>query len=104
MNFAIVFAVVVLVALYSWWHYQRINAMVAAWAQSNGYKLLEVHRWYLTFPPIGMLLTTSREQSIVHIKVLDPATQRIREGYLRLGSYWWGTLDFNAAEVRWQGE
>ena len=51
-----------------------------------------------------MLLTTSREQSIVHIKVLDPATQRVREGYLRLGSYWWGTLDFNAAEIRWQGE
>ena len=36
MNFAIVFAVVVLVALYSWWHYRRINAMVAAWARSNG--------------------------------------------------------------------
>jgi len=45
-----------------------------------------------------------QEQSIVHIKVLDPATQRTREGYLRLGSYWWGALDFNAAEIRWQGE
>src|SRR5690242_10195227 len=66
MKFAIVLAVLVFVGLYTWWHYQRINAMVAVWARSNGYKLLEVHRWYLTFPPIGMLLTTSREQSRAH--------------------------------------
>lgn len=104
MNFALPFALAVLVVLYTWWHYRRVNAMVAAWAQSNGYKLLELRRWSLTFPPLGMLLTSSREQSIVHVKVLDPSTQRIREWFLRVGSYWWGTLDFNAAEIRWQGE
>lgn len=96
--------VVSLLALYTWWHYQRVNAMVAAWAQSNGYRILEVRRWVLTFPPLGMLLTTSKEQSIVHVRLFDPSMQRIREAFLRVGSYWWGTLDFNAVEVRWQGE
>lgn len=67
-------AVLLLVGLYTWWHYQCVNAMIVAWAQSNGYKLLETHRWYLTCPPIGMPLTTSRQQSIVRVKVLDPAT------------------------------
>lgn len=39
MNFALPFALAVLVALYTWWHYRRVNAMVAAWAQSNGYTI-----------------------------------------------------------------
>ena len=61
--------------------------MIAARAQSNGYKLLEVKRWFFPSVPWGMWLTTSRSQTLLKVKVLKMSTQHIRTGYLRLGSY-----------------
>jgi hypothetical protein len=104
MKFAGSVIVLFLIALYTHWYFARTKAMVASWAAANGYTILEAKRWYWSFPPIGMLLTTSREQTIMHVKVLDPSTKRIRNGYLRLGSYWWGVLDADAIQVRWQDE
>ncbi|MEO7066450.1 MAG: hypothetical protein ABI114_06050 [Rhodanobacter sp.] len=104
MNVGILLVFLVIGGSYSYWYLSRTKAMVAAWGQSSGYKILEVKRWFWSLPPIGMLLTTSRSQTILHVKVLDMSTHRIRNGYLRLGSYWWGAFDFEAAEVRWQDE
>ena len=104
MNAGILLTMLAVAGFYTYWYFSRTNAMVAAWAQANGFKILEVKRWFWSIPPVGMLLTTSRSQTIVHVKVLDMSTHRIRNGYLRLGSFWWGALDFDAAEVRWQDE
>lgn len=104
MNVGILLTILIGAGFYAYWYVSRTKAMAAAWAQSNGYKMLEVKRWFWSFPPLRMLLTTSRSQTILHVKVLDMSTQRIRNGYLRLGSYWWGAFDFDAAEIRWQDD
>ena len=63
-------------------------------------RILESRR--LWFPPLGRFLTISKSQAIVRIRVYDETTQRIRHGWLRLGSFWWGVLDADAVEVRWE--
>jgi hypothetical protein len=91
--------VLVLLPLYVYWDIRRVKAMVAAWAALNRCRMLESRRAW--FPPLGMFLTTSKYQVIVRIRVYDETTHRIRNGWLRLGSYWLGLLDANAIEVRW---
>ena len=92
--------VLILVPLYLYWYFARTKAMVEGWAGANRMRILESRR--LWFPPLGMFLTTSKSQVIVRIRVYDETTQRIRSGWLRLGSYWWGVLDADAVEVRWE--
>ncbi len=89
-----------LVPVYLHWYFAGTKAMVAVWAAANRMRILESRR--LWFPPLGMFLTTSKSQVIVRIRVYDEMTQRIRSGWLRLGSYWWGVLDADAVEVRWE--
>ncbi|GAB2543653.1 hypothetical protein [Rhodanobacter koreensis] len=84
------------------WYHARMKSMLAAWAKANRFTILEARRGF--FPPLRMLLTTSREQALMHVKVYDESTHRIRSGWLRLGSYWWGLLDADAIEVRWENE
>ncbi len=64
MNVGIVLIVLIAAGVSAYWHFSRINAMVAAWAQSNGYKVLEAKRWFLSLPPWGMLLTASKSQTL----------------------------------------
>ena len=92
--------ILLLLPPYLYWYYARTKAMIHDWAAANQVRLLESRR--LWFPPLGMFLTTSKSQSIVRIRVYDETTHRIRSGWLRLGSYWWGVLDADAIEVRWE--
>lgn len=89
----------VLIPLYLYWYSARIKSMLAAWAAANGFTVLEAKR--RLFPPLRMLLTTSKQQTIIRIKIYDLATHRIRNGWLRLGSYWWGLLNDDAIEIAW---
>jgi hypothetical protein len=91
--------VLLLIPFYICWYYARLKTMLATWAAANQYKILETRRGF--FPPLRMLLTTSKEQTLMHVKVYDESTHRIRNGWLRLGSYWWGLLDADAIEVNW---
>ncbi|HEY1589606.1 MAG TPA: hypothetical protein VGG00_07715 [Rhodanobacter sp.] len=99
-----VLLVILLLAMpfYIGWYYARMKSMLAAWATANRLTILETHRGF--FPPLRMLLTTSREQALLHVKVYDESTHRIRNGWVRLGSYWSGLLDADAIEVRWEDE
>lgn len=90
----------VLAAIYLCWNIVRTRAMVAAWAELNGCKMLEWRRSWV--PPLNLWVTSSRSQVIVSIRVYDETTHRIRSGWLRLGSFWWGLLDADAIEVQWQ--
>lgn len=98
-------AMLVFLAWYGRWWYARSRSLLGAWAQANGYKILEATRNSLwQRPPMEMRLTTSRQQSLFRIKVLDLSTQHIRNGWLRLGSYWRGMSDHSAVDVRWDDE
>lgn len=96
---ALLIIVLLLIPFYIYWYYARLKSMLAVWAASNQFKILETRRGF--FPPLRMLLTTSKEQTLMHVKVYDESTRRIRSGWLRLGSYWWGLLDADAIEVNW---
>lgn len=99
---ALLFILLLLMPLYLWWWYRRRKAMIAEWAAANRFTLLEAKQSF--FPPLRLWLTTSREQVVMRVKVYDESTHRIREGWLRLGSYWWGLFDADAIEVRWENE
>lgn len=44
-------------------------------------------------------LTTSKSQLIVRMRVYDKSIHRIRNDWLRLGSFWWSLMNIDAAEV-----
>lgn len=91
-----------LIPPYIYWYLARTKSMLTAWAASCGFTILEAKRNYI--PPWRMWLTTSKSQVVMHVKVYDDATHRIRSGWLRLGSYWWGVFDADAVEVQWDDE
>lgn len=84
-----------------YWQTRRVRTMLHAWADASGLKLLEYRRSWSLFPPIGMLFTASRAQALMHVKVYDLSTHRIRSGWVKLGSYWFGLWDADAVEVQW---
>lgn len=88
-----------LIPPYLYWYMARTKSMLASWAASCGYRILEARRSYI--PPWKLWLTTSRSQVVMHVKVYDNATHRIRSGRVRLGSYWWGVFDADAVDVQW---
>lgn len=87
--------------LFMVWHTRRLRTMLRAWADGNGFKLLEYRGSWSGLPPVGMLFTTSKYQTLLHVKVYDLSTHRIRTGWLKLGGYWVGLWDADAVEVRW---
>jgi hypothetical protein len=95
---AIVIALV-LIPPYMYWYFARTKSMLATWAAANGFTVLESSR--TPFPPLRLLLTTSKQQTLMRIKIYDLSTHRIRSGWLRLGTYWWGLLNDDAIEVNW---
>ena len=88
-----------LVAAFLLLHYRRARALLDDWIGSQQLQLLHAH--LALAPPLSMLLTTSKAQVVYRIRVYDPAQQRIRSGWLRLGGYWRGLADAEASTVRW---
>jgi hypothetical protein len=88
-------------AFTTWW-FHRARTMVKRWAELNGFKLLDYRIMpFPPYPPFMVTLTTSRNQLIVRMRVYDDGIHRIRQGWLRLGSFWWGLLNSDAVEVFW---
>jgi hypothetical protein len=95
-------AVAVAVALFGYRRLQRINALVEQWATLNRYTLLRYGvPWLPPWPPLSLLFGTTRSQSLRRIRIYDETAHHIRNGWLRLGTRWWGLLDLDAVEVFW---
>jgi len=90
-----------IIAYTTWWFY-RTRSMVKRWAEHSRLKLLDYSVMpFPPYPPIMVTLTTSRNQLIVRMRVYDDSIHRIRHGWLRLGSFWWGLMNIDAVEVFW---
>ncbi len=92
-----------IIAYTTWW-FHRTRTMVNRWAEHNGLKLLDYSIMpFPPYPPIMVTLTTSRNQLIVRMRVYDDSIRRIRTGWLRLGTFWWGLTNIDAVEAFWAG-
>jgi hypothetical protein len=54
--------------------------------------------------PLSMLFTTSRYQIVYHVSVYDESSHRIRAAWVRLGTRYWGVMNGDAIEVKWEDE
>ncbi len=82
-------------------HYANARSLLQAWADVNGYKILHA-RQRSVFMPLGMLLSSSNGQVVYHVKVYDASVQRVRSAWVRLGTYWTGSMDGDAVQVKWE--
>jgi hypothetical protein len=97
LTFFLIVAVIAFALLAIAWHYSRSRAILQKWADDNGYQLLQSeYRWFRKGP---FFWTTSRDQVVYHVTVLDQLG-RERKGWVRCGSWWFGLFS-NKAEVRW---
>lgn len=78
------------------WREQRTEEILNKWAQDNGYVILEQKHAFWNGP---FFWSTSKGQEVYYVTVRDKADV-IRNGWVRLGGYWWG-LSEDKAEVRW---
>lgn len=102
MNVMIWIVLIAGIIAYTTWWFHRTRTMVNRWAELNGMKLLEYSVMpFPPYPPIMVTLTTSRNQLIVRMRAYDNRIHRIRNGWLRLGGFWWGLLNIDAVEVFW---
>jgi hypothetical protein len=91
------------VALYTRWWLRRIREMVGRWAARSGLRVLDYRVLWLPSSRRSavLMLRSSRNQVVVSLRVYDPQLHRIRAGWLRLGGFWFGLIDADAAEVFW---
>ncbi len=97
-----VLSLLIILPVFMYWmraHNARRDAMVAGWAAQNNYEVLEAKSGW--FPPLGLMWSTSKYQVVVRVRIYDRAAHTIRNGWLILGSYWFGLLDANAIAIRW---
>lgn len=90
-------------ALYTLWWLRRIRHMVGRWAERSGLRVLDYRLLWLPSSRRAafVVLCSSRNQVVVSLRVYDPHTHRIRTGWLRLGGFWFGLINADAAEVFW---
>src|SRR5437762_2925342 len=82
------------------WHFSRSRTLLERWAAENGYRILASEQRFLSGGPF--FWTTSKGQTVYRVKVEDPAG-RVRQGWVRCGSWMFGLLS-NKAEARWDDE
>lgn len=94
-----------IIALCLYWHVTQVRESVTAWATRHRYKLLDYRRVFLPpWPPAAVVLGTRKSQVLVSVRIYDETTHRIRHGWLRLGSPWWGLLNTDAVDAYWADE
>lgn len=86
---------------FSWRHYANARALLQSWADANGLRILHARQSW-GFMPLSMWFTTSKYQVVYHVSVYDEASRRIRSAWVRLGTRWWGVMEGDAVEVKWE--
>lgn len=87
MTLPTVLAVAIALMLLAYRRFLRVNALVEQWATLNRYTLLRYERpWLPPWPPLSLLLGTTRSQSLMRIRIDDETAHHIRNGWLRLGT------------------
>ncbi|WEN15998.1 hypothetical protein PY254_04815 [Rhodanobacter sp. AS-Z3] len=86
----------------TWRHYVNARELLQSWADANGYKILHATR--PLFMPWSMYFGTSKYQVVYHVAVYDASLKRIRSAWVRLGTYWTGSMDGDAITVQWEHE
>lgn len=79
------------------WHFSRSRTVLEQWADQSGYEIL--HSEYRNFARGPYFWTTSRGQTVYHVRVRDSAGN-VRSGWVRCGSWFLGLMT-DQAEVRW---
>ncbi len=96
----VLFVASIAVAIASiWWQSDKSQIIVQEWAQQNGFRLLE-SKFSLSKGPF--LWTSSKRQTVYRVRVEDKSG-RVRGGWVKCGSYWWGLMS-DEAQVRWDDE
>lgn len=85
----------------SWRHYRNAKALLQDWADANGLRILHARQSWGAMP-LSMWFTTSKYQVVYHVSVYDEASHRMRSAWVRLGTRWWGVMEGDAVEVRWE--
>jgi hypothetical protein len=80
--------------------YQRAADLLAQWATSNNYRIIESDRRYLRKGPF--FLTSSQSQIIYRVTVQDP-NGNTRRGWVRCGSFLFGSWQ-NVVDVQWDDQ
>lgn len=92
----------VLAGSLTWRHYVQARELLQAWADANGYKILHAKR--PLFVPFNVHLGATKYQVVYHVAVYDDAVKRIRSAWVRLGTYWTGSMEGDAIKVVWEHE
>jgi hypothetical protein len=72
-----------------WWRRVRSRAILQAWAETNGYRILrQQYRFFFTGP---FFPTIARGQAVYYVTVRDQGGV-IRHCWVRCGSWWLGLL------------
>jgi hypothetical protein len=80
------------------WTRGRVENMLNRWASDEGYEVLESEScWFLRGP---FFWTTSRGQRVYRV-VVRTREGRVRQGWVRCGSFGWGILK-DKVEARWE--
>lgn len=79
------------------WQRSRSDDLLDAWAEENGFEILERHRSWVARGPF--FWTTSEGQTVQRIVARDRAG-RVRSGWARCGSFMFG-LHSSEIDVRW---
>ena len=96
-NFLIIAAAVIFAILVMVWHYSQSRSVLEQWAAENSYRILSAEHRHLVRGPF--FWTTSKGQTVYRVKVED-SSGRIREGWVRCGSWVFGLLS-DKVQVRW---
>jgi hypothetical protein len=79
------------------WTFSRSQSLIRAWADENGYRLIDYqYRWIARGP---FFWTTSKSQTVYRLTVEDERGN-VRSGWVRCGS-WIGGLWSRRVDVRW---
>jgi len=87
----------VLVAAFVAWHLTRSRGMLAHWAESNDYRLINQERRYFFKGPY--FWSCGRGQEVYRVEIEDKAGQE-RSGWVRCGHWFWGSFRDEVA-VSW---
>lgn len=84
---------------FSWLGYLRPVSVLGKWAAKNGFGLLKYRQLWFSVGAFDWT-ETSRLQTVFLVAVRDLQGSD-KSGWVRVGSWWWGALFGDKADVVW---